>query len=284
MTSSGGGDERQDVPRIPKDSAFKVTPLTDDATSELVDLRQQVADLRQAVRARDDFIIVTAHELRNPMTPILGIAQLVLKTAQENRAACPPRITVLLEHMQLAVQDFIMRATRLLDVSRIETGNLRLETSETDLSNVLRAIVQRYEVTAARGRSSLECDFEDGVAGMLDRLAVEQVIENLLSNALKFGKGKSVSLRLRAEGTSARLDVQDRGIGMSLDQQNHIFGQFEQVMAQHRGGGFGIGLWVTHRLVAAMGGQISVSSNPGEGSTFTVVLPLSLQKCEPTSP
>lgn len=139
-------------------------------------------------------------------------------------------------------------------------------------------------MTAARGRSSLECDFEDGVTGMLDRLAVEQVIENLLFNAIKFGMGKPVSLRLRSEGKSARVDVQDRGIGMSPDQQNRIFGRFEQVMTQHHGGGFGIGLWVTRRLVAAMGGQISVSSNPGEGSTFTVILPLSPKEYEPTNP
>lgn len=208
------------------------------------------------------------------MTPILGIAQLALTKAL-NEEGTSPRITILLERMQSAVQEFIKRATRLLDVSRIETGNLRLEPTETVLSDVVRAIVQRYEEAAARRRSSLECDFEDGVAGKMDRLVVEQVIENLLSNALKFGRGKPVSLRLRSEGNSARLDVQDQGVGMSVDQQMRIFGRFEQIMAQHRGGGFGIGLWVAHRLVTAMGGQISVSSTLGKGSTFTVIFPLS---------
>ena len=110
---------------------------------------------------------------------------------------------------------------------------------------------------------------------MWDRLAVEQVVENLLSNALKFGAGQPVTLRLRSDGRSARLDVQDRGIGMSPDQQARIFGRFEQIVAQHRGSGFGVGLWVANRLVAAMGGRIAVSSRPGEGSTFTVTLPLS---------
>jgi signal transduction histidine kinase len=100
------------------------------------------------------------------------------------------------------------------------------------------------------------------------------VVENLLSNALKFGIGQPVTLRLRSDGKWTRLDVQDRGVGMSPDQQARIFGRFEQIMAQHRGSGFGVGLWVAERLVAAMGGRITVSSRLGEGSTFTVALPL----------
>ena len=108
----------------------------------------------------------------------------------------------------------------------------------------------------------------------MDPLAAEQVVENLLSNALKFGTGRPVTLRLRMEGQSARLDVQDRGIGMAPDQQARLFGRFEQLVDQHRSGGFGIGLWFANRLVAAMGGGIAVSSRVGEGSTFTVTLPL----------
>jgi len=121
VTSFGGVDERQDAPRVPEDDASAATPLADHVMSELVELRQQVSDLRQAVRARDDFIAIAAHELRNPMTPILGIAQLALTTARNGSGTCPPRITVLLERMQLAVQEFIERATGLLDFSRIDT-------------------------------------------------------------------------------------------------------------------------------------------------------------------
>ncbi len=90
-----------------------------DVAAELAELRQEVAELRQAVRARDDFIAIAAHELRNPMTPILGVAELALAAAQASKGSCPPRVTVLLERMQLLVLDFIKRSTRLLDVSRI---------------------------------------------------------------------------------------------------------------------------------------------------------------------
>jgi len=246
---------------------------SDVVAAELAELRQQVAELREAVRARDDFLAIAAHELRNPMTPIMAVAELALKAALDAGSACPPRVTTLLERMQLLTQDFIQRSMRLLDVSRIEAGNLRLEPSSTDLSALVLAVAQRYDVIAARSHSPVERDIEDGIVGVLDRLAVEQVVENLLSNALKFGAGKPVTLRLRSDEGSAQLDVQDRGIGMLPDQHARLFGRFEQVIAQHRGTGFGVGLWLTNRLVTAMGGRIAVSSRVGEGSTFTVTLP-----------
>lgn len=246
---------------------------SDVAASELADLRRKVAELRQAVRARDDFIAIAGHELRNPMTPIMAVADLALKAARDAESSCPPRVTTLLERMQLLAQDFIQRSTRLLDVTRIEAGNLQLQPSTVDLSAVVHSVAQRYDAMAARRGSPVELDIEDGVAGWIDRLAVEQVVENLLSNALKFGVGKPITLRLRSDEQSARLEVQDRGIGIPPDQQARLFGRFEQVIAQHRGTGFGIGLWLSNRLVAAMGGHIGLSSSPGKGSTFTVTLP-----------
>lgn len=241
---------------------------------ELIRLRAEVAHLRQVIRAKDDFIAIAAHELRNPMTPILGTAQLALLAGRKAQANCPPRVIMLLERMHLAVQDFIERATRLLDVSRIEAGNLKLEPVAIDLSKLVRTVVQKYEVMALRNHSVLNQAIEDGATGTLDPLAVEQIVENLLSNALKFGTGKPVDIHLEVVGQSALIEVQDRGAGMPPDQQARIFGRFEQIVTQYEGSGFGIGLWVTSRLVAAMNGKIAVSSVLGEGSTFKVVLPL----------
>ena len=140
------------------------------------------------------------------------------------------------------------------------------------VAELVRMIAQRYAVAAAHGRSVLELEVENSVCGLWDRLAAEEIVENLLSNALKFGMGRPVTLRLRSDGRSALLQVQDRGVGMAPDQQTRIFGQFEQVVGQHRGTGFGVGLWVASRLVAAMHGQIEVSSRSGEGSTFSQFL------------
>jgi signal transduction histidine kinase len=241
--------------------------------SEMLWLRQ-VEELRQAVRARDDFIAIAAHELRNPMTPIIGLAEAALIAAQDAGSAISPRVPTMLGLLHRAAQDFIRRATRLLDVGRIASGNLQLDPSEIDLSELVRSVAQRYAVMADHGGSVLELEIEDAICGIWDRLAVEEIVENLLSNALKFGIGKPVALRLRLEACSAWLEVQDRGVGMTPEQQVHIFGRFEQVMRQHRGSGFGVGLWVASRLVAAMAGRITVSSQPGQGSTFRVMLPL----------
>jgi signal transduction histidine kinase len=253
------------------------------ADTELARLRQQVEDLHQALRARDDFIAIAAHELRNPMTPILGTAELALAAARRAEGSCPPRVITLLERMHGIVQEYVRRATRLLDVSRIEAENLKLEPSIVDLSALVHAIAQKYDIVARDGGSPLDLHVEERISGHWDRLAVEQIVDNLLSNALKFGRGASVSLRLRSDGQSARLDVQDRGIGMSPEQQARIFGRFEQVMNQHRSGGFGIGLWVAHRLATAMQGGIAVSSRVGAGSTFTVTLPLTAPPSDGTS-
>jgi two-component system OmpR family sensor kinase len=247
---------------------------SDEAASELSDSRQEVAELRQALRARDDFLAIAAHELRNPLTPISGLTQLALGVARKAEGTCPPRLTMMLEHMQVAVEEFIKRATSLLDLTRIQAGNLRLEPTTTDLSVLVLSVAQRYELTAMRGGGAITYDIKDGVSAVLDRLAVEEVVENLLSNALKYGRGKPVSLRLQSDGKSARLDVRDQGVGMEPEQQARIFERFEQVVAQYGGTGFGIGLWVANRLVTAMNGNITVSSRVGEGSTFTVMLPL----------
>jgi len=97
----------------------------------------------------------------------------------------------------------------LLDVSRIEAGNLQLRPSETDLSALVLSATQKYDIAATHRRSPVELDIKGGITGILDRLAVEQVVENLLSNALKFGAGEPVTVRLRSDGRSAQLDVQD---------------------------------------------------------------------------
>jgi two-component system OmpR family sensor kinase len=249
-------------------------PASNDAASELTVLRQQVEVLREAVRARDDFIAIAAHELRNPMTPLSGLTELALAAARRAAGTCPPRVTELLERLHQAVQEYIGRATRLLDISRVETDNLQLDPKPIDLSQLVLATVRKYEVAAARQRCNLEPDICGGLGGLLDPLAVEQVVENLLSNALKFGAAKPVAVQLRSDGREAQLDVCDHGIGISPEQQARIFGRFEQVVAHHRGSGFGVGLWVANRLVSAMGGRITVSSRPGEGSIFTVTLPL----------
>ena len=247
--------------------------LLEDDGSTLISLQAELDHLRNALQARDDFLAIAAHELRNPMTPLLGLSFLALNAARKAEPPVPPSLLSLLEKMSFSIQDFVDRATRLLDLSRINAGNLQLRPTEADLSAILHILVAKYENPLLRKGSPLEITIEPGVKAWLDPLAFTQIVENLLSNAFKFGNGQTVALRFTRTEDGVSLSVADSGIGISAEQQRHIFGRFEQATTPPLGGGIGIGLWLTGRLVAAMKGRITVVSHPGQGATFTVQLP-----------
>jgi signal transduction histidine kinase len=246
--------------------------------ADAVPRRQQtrvVAELTQAVHARDAFIAIAAHELRNAMTPLLGYVEHMLSVSRRPESQCPATIIVALERLAHQIAEYIRRATTLLDVSRITAGKLRAELSVVDLSATVLQAVHRHWASAERSGCRLEPSIEGGVSGLLDQLAVEQIADNLLSNAVKYGAGEPIEVSLVRHGSEARLTVRDHGIGISEADQARIFGAFERAVTRREEGGFGIGLWVVRHLVDAMHGEIFVTSCPSEGSTFTVTLPLS---------
>jgi two-component system OmpR family sensor kinase len=234
----------------------------------------QVSELTQAVHARDAFIAIAAHELRNPMTPMLGYVEHTLSVARRPEIKCPATIIVALERLAYQIAEYVKRATTLLDISRITAGKLRTELSVVDLSAVILQAVHRHRAGAERLGCRLEPSIDSKVSGLLDELAVEQIADNLLSNALKYGAGEPIEVTLVCDGSRARLTVRDHGIGISEEDQARIFDAFERAVTRREEGGFGIGLWVVRHLVDAMHGEIHINSRRAEGSTFTVVLPL----------
>jgi len=217
-----------------------------------------VEELAQAVRARDEFMAIAAHELRNPMTPILGYAEYLLAVGRRPESECPEAIIVALERLVGLIGEYIKRATTLLDVSHITAGKLRAELSPVELCAVMRQAVERHRLEAERCGCRLWPSIEDNVSGLLDQLAVEPIEVSLVRH-----------------GATAKLTVRDHGIGISEAEQARIFDAFERAVTRHEHGGFGIGLWVVRRLVDTMHGEIHVESRPAEGSIFTVILPLS---------
>jgi two-component system OmpR family sensor kinase len=233
------------------------------------------AELTQAVHARDAFIAIAAHELRNPMTPILGYAEHLLSVCRRPESGCPDAIIVALESLVGLTTEYIKRATTLLDVSRITAGKLHAELSVVDLSGIIRLSVHRHRAYAERADCRLNSSIEDDVSGLLDQLAVEQIADNLLSNAVKYGAGEPIEVSLARRGSKVQLTVRDHGIGISEEDQARIFDAFERAVTRREHGGFGIGLWVVRQLVDSMQGEIHVTSRPAKGSIFTVILPLS---------
>lgn len=233
-----------------------------------------IEDLREAVRARDEFVAIAAHELRNPITPILMQVSTLAAAMRDPRRCRPEFLAPRIEALELAVRDFVRRSTTLLDVSRIAAGNLRIEFAKVDLSRVVQDVADRMQPAARLARSPMKASIQENIVGTWDRLALEQVAENLFSNAIKFGAGHPVQIRLHSDGQAAHLTVQDYGIGIPEEDRNRILQRFERAVTRRDHGGFGVGLWLAHQLIVAMGGSVAIESAPGKGSTFTVTLPL----------
>ncbi len=231
-----------------------------------------------AIRARDEFLAIASHELRTPLTPLL----LKLHTLRRSVGALPlsQEATTWMEQQFSVIERQVHRLVRLLeemlDISRMEGGRLRLELEPVDLAALVRELVAHGEESGAvaRGRSEVRLTLPEEVIGRWDRLRLVQVITHLLSNAFKYGQNRPIDVEVRREGTLAMLVVRDRGIGISRENQERVFGRFERAVSVRHFGGFGQGLYIARQVVEAMGGTIRLESKPGEGSTFTVLLPL----------
>jgi two-component system, OmpR family, sensor kinase len=236
-------------------------------------LKARIAELEQQLQACGDFLAMAAHELRNPMTPISAQLELLLAKAPESGGRSA-RLFEGLKRLEQLVDAYLRRAALLLEVSRIRSGNLLLQISEVNLSSLVREVAGRMMPLADRAGCSVRLTVEEGVFARCDAMAMEQVTENLLSNAVRYGPGEPIEVALSGDGAVARLSVRDEGIGIPEHDQSRIFERFHTVRRINSAGGFGVGLWVTRRLLAAMKGDIEVSSAPGAGSTFTVKLAL----------
>jgi PAS domain S-box-containing protein len=231
-------------------------------------------EARQAVAQRDEFFTVAAHELRTPTTALKLNVQSLLRGARRGEAgALPSPFLGKLENIDRHAGRLNALVNELLDVTRIHAGRLRLDLEEVDLTALVQDVAARFELPATQARSPLLLESPGPIVGTWDRLRLEQVVTNLLSNALKYGTGKPVRLRVETSGGLARLEVRDEGIGIAPESLPRIFGRFERAVSDRHYGGLGLGLYITRQIVEALGGTVGVRSAPGAGATFTVELP-----------
>jgi PAS domain S-box-containing protein len=231
-------------------------------------------EARQAVAQRDEFFTVAAHELRTPTTSLKLNVQSLLRGARRGEAGTlPSPLLGKLEGIDRHAGRLNALVNELLDVTRIHAGRLRMDLEEVDLTALVQDVAARFELPATQARSTLLLESPGPVVGTWDRLRLEQVVTNLLSNALKYGTGKPVHVRVETSGGLARLEVRDEGIGIAPESLPRIFGRFERAVSDRHYGGLGLGLYITRQIVEALGGTVSVRSAPGAGATFTVELP-----------
>jgi signal transduction histidine kinase len=162
----------------------------------------------------------------------------------------------------------------MLDVSRIRTGKLSIRPARFDLAQLVSNLVENFAPQVAAADSSMALVADGPVEGHWDEFRIEQVVTNLLTNALRYGAKSPVEVRVYSEHGEARVEVRDHGIGISAENQKRIFQQFERVSANQVAAGLGLGLFISEQIVAAHGGTIEVESQIGEGALFRVCLPL----------
>jgi PAS domain S-box-containing protein len=263
------------VPRYTPDGTFA------GYIGSCVDITDRVrleTELRAAIVARDDFLSIAAHELRTPLVPIhLGVQALARLVRREHVE--PGVVARRLDALEENVMRQAQLVENLLDMSRLAHGALALNPTPVELSELVREISDDFGEEARRAGSTVAVEAPAALRGEWDRQRLEQVVRNLLSNALKYGRGKPVVVEVGGGGGEARLVVRDQGIGISVVDQARIFERFARGEGTRDFGGFGLGLWITKKIVSAMGGSISVTSELGRGSTFTIRLPLAPAQC-----
>ena len=244
---------------------------------EITEQAQEREKVEELSRLKDEFLSLTSHELRTPLTSILGNAELLhRKLVKQVQAPDSPDQDI------LAVERIIRQSKRLdrlinemLDATRFQSEILELNNeADINLVEVTRRVIDSY--TNASREIILE-DTTDGLVGNWDEERLEQVLQNLLSNALKYSPdGTSVTVRLERQGNEAMVSIKDRGPGLSTEEQAHIFDRFYRLSRDEKSNveGLGLGLYIAQHIVTRSGGRLWVESKPGEGSTFSFALPL----------
>ena len=238
-------------------------------------------EARTAVQTRDNFLAIASHELRTPLSALTVLTSSLVRAANHDRLI-KLGSEGLKERMLKAERQTGQLARlvdRLLDVSRLSSRDLQLERAQTDLTEVARDVISRYEDTAAENGSPIELKVSGPTIGFWDHSRMDQVVTNLVGNAVKYGAGAPVVVSISTGGSGyVRLTVRDGGPGIPPEHQEHVFGQFERGAAPENLPGMGLGLWLVRRIVTAHGGTVTLDSRPGQGATFTVILPTSLER------
>ncbi|AKJ03722.1 signal transduction histidine kinase [Archangium gephyra] len=236
-------------------------------------------EAQKALGVRDEFLSIAAHEMKTPLTSMKmqfqHLQRLVAGASggQVEAARLKPVVAAALRQMRR----FQELGDQLLDMTQLSTGRLEPRHEPLDFQEVVAEQLELHAEAARKARAELRLECGGPIPGECDRLRLERIVGCLLSNAIKFGAGSPLTIRLEAQESRVRLRVVDQGIGIAPEDHERIFEKLERAVDSRHYGGLGLGLWIARQSAEALGGHITVESELGKGATFTVELPRSCQ-------
>lgn len=243
----------------------------------LLRLHRAERALQAAVQARDAFVSMASHDLRTPIAAVQMSSELALRNLDQDIGTSELRPQ--LERAVAESKRLGSLLERLLDISQISTGRVTLSLESVDLTALVRDVLSRLDDARQRSGSTIEVRSSTAaVVGCWDRMRLEQILSNLVSNAIKYGNGKPIDISISATDEHATVAVRDQGVGVAPEQQRKIFRRFERAQPERLAGSYGLGLWIVKNLAEALGGSVTLDSTPGTGSVFSLRLPLRLDR------
>ncbi|MCC7538787.1 MAG: response regulator [Deltaproteobacteria bacterium] len=238
------------------------------------DTKRAHAAAEAAVHARDEFLSIASHELRTPLTTLRLRLQSLERSSHPSGDRDDLRLREKVESALRQTNRLASLVDSLLDVSRITTGTIKLYRERFDLAEAAREVVDGFAEAASAAGCTITLEASPGLSGCWDRLRVEQVLQNLVGNALKYAAGSAIEVVVAGGDGIATVSVADRGAGIAPEDVERIFARFERAAPMHPTGGLGLGLYISRQIASAHGGTLTLVTTPGEGSTFTLSLPM----------
>jgi PAS domain S-box-containing protein len=241
--------------------------------NDITDRKANQEALEEAINSRDEFLSIASHELKTPLTSLKLHSQMAIKHKEK-----PERIQKFLEQTDKQIQRLIVLVDDMLDISRIATGKLSIQKVEVNLVHLVQDVVERLHNLLTQSGCTIHTNLPHSCVAECDRFRIEQVVINLLTNAVKYGSGRPIHIELICTEIRAHLNIHDQGIGIAEDDIARIFQRFERAISPNEVSGLGLGLYISNQIVKMHDGTINVKSELGKGSTFTIELPLHQKK------
>lgn len=239
-----------------------------------VDNSRLYSEAQNALRLRDEFLSIASHELKTPLTNILLSLQFALRHLKREKKT-DKQIISALEIGIAQSKSLSALMTDLFNVSVISTGKLKIEPEKTDLIQVINDSIEGFHLKSKKENVKIIFRHKQRhLLGMWDRIRMGEVFSNIISNAIKYGRGKPISVNIKKNTNKVVIEIKDKGIGIAQDEMGQVFELFRRTRVAIQYKGMGVGLYVSRQIVEAHGGKLAVKSESMKGSTFIITLPL----------